>query len=157
MKRWRKVLVLALVLGLGLLIVWRIGQKNAEVAGQAAQRAARMKGPAVVTLAPVQIRDISSMFEGTGSVEAPLSVKIAPKLTGRIDYLVVHEGDRIHKGQVLVKIDSTEVEANVQQAMAALAEAQYRLAQAQMTENPTNVGVTSQVKQQKAGVTSAES
>lgn len=156
MNHWRRLLILVLLLALGLLIGWRVVQKNAEVAGQAAQRAAKMKGPAVVSLAPVQIRDISQTFEATGSVEAPLSVKIAPKLTGRIDYLTVQEGDRIRKGQVLVRIDATEVEANVQQAMAALAEAQYRLAQAKLTQNPTDVGVAAQVKQQKASVASAE-
>ncbi len=156
MKHWRRVLILALIAGLGLLIVWRIAQKSAEVAGQKAQRAARMNGPALVTLAAAQVRDISQTFEATGSVEAPLSVKIAPKITGRIDYLVVHEGDRIRKGQVLVRIDSTEVEANVQQAMANLAEAQYRLAQAQMTQNPTDVGIATQIRQQKASVTTAE-
>ncbi len=156
MKHWRRVLILALIAGLGLLIVWRITQKSAEVAGQKAQRAARMKGPALVTLAAAQVRDISQTFEATGSVEAPLSVKIAPKITGRIDYLVVHEGDRIRKGQVLVRIDSTEVEANVQQAMANLAEAQYRLAQAQMTQNPTDVGIATQIRQQKASVATAE-
>jgi HlyD family secretion protein len=154
MKRWRRVLIPALVLGA--LIVWRIGQKNAEVAGQAAQRAMRMKGPAIVALAPVQFRDITRSFEGTGSVEAPLSVKIAPKITGRIDFLTVHEGDRIRKGQVLVRIDSTEVEANVQQAMAALAEAQYKLAQARITQNPTDVGVSTQLRQQQAAMASAE-
>jgi HlyD family secretion protein len=56
---------------------------------------------------------------------------------------------------VIVRIDPTEVEAEVQQSRAALAEAQYRLAQAQLTENPTNVSINSQIRQQTAGVASA--
>jgi len=153
MRRWVRVLVPVLILGV--LIGWRIGQKRAEVAGQAQQRAARMKMPAVVSLAPVQIRDVVHTYEATGSVEAPLSVKIAPKITGRIVFLEVREGDRIRKGQVLVRIDSYEVEANVQQARAALAGNQYRLAQAQIGQNPADVAVNTQLRQQKAAVASA--
>jgi HlyD family secretion protein len=94
-------------------------------------------------------------FEATGSVEAPQNVKIAPKVSGRIDYLSLHEGDAVKKGQVLVRIDPSEVEGEVQQAQASLAEAQYRLAQAQLSQGPSDVAVSTQVRQQHASVTSA--
>lgn len=151
----RLAIVVPLVL-LTLLVFWRLAQKRADVAEQAAQRAARMKGPAVVSLSPVQIRDLVQTFDATGSVEAPLSVKIAPKITGRIEYLRVREGDRVRKGQVLVRIDASQVEAEVQQQRAALAEAQYRLAQAQMGQAPADVAVNTQIRQQRAAVASAE-
>ncbi len=154
MARW--VRVLAPVLVLAVLIVWRIDQKRTEDKAQADQRAMRMKAPAVVTLASAQVRDLASTFEATGSVEAPLSVKIAPKITGRIDYLEVREGDRVHKGQVLVRIDDSQVEASVQQAAAALAEAQYRLAQAKLGQNSADVSVDTQIRQQKAAKASAQ-
>jgi HlyD family secretion protein len=57
---------------------------------------------------------------------------------------------------VLVRIDPTQIEAQVQQAQASLAEAQYRLAQARITENPTNVSVATQVRQQEAALASAQ-
>jgi HlyD family secretion protein len=153
MKRWFGILIPFIVLGS--LIGWRLNQKRAENAAQASQQQARMKAiPSVVT-APVQLRDIIHTFEATGSVDAPLSVKIAPKVTGRIDYLEVHEGDHVRKGQVLVRIDPSEVEANVRQAQAAFAEAKYRLAQAQLGQNPNNVSIATQIRQQKAGVASA--
>ncbi len=152
----RRLRVILPVLFLGLLIVWRLGQNRAENADQSQQRAMKMKSAAVAALAEVEVRDLVSTFEATGSVEAPLSVKIAPKITGRIEMLNVQEGDRIKKGQVLVRIDSSEVEANVQQQMANVAEAQYRLAQAQMSQNPADVAVNTQIRQQKANVTSAK-
>ncbi len=83
-------------------------------------------------------------------------MKIAPKITGRIVFLNVREGDHITKGQVLVRIDSWEVEADVNQAMAAVAEARYHLAQAKTTQNPANVAVNTQIYQQKAGVESCQ-
>ena len=60
--------------------------------------------PASVVLAKVQRRDLVSAYEATGAIEAPLDVKISPKVTGRIEFLQVHEGDRVRKGQVLVKL-----------------------------------------------------
>ncbi|MEN6519733.1 MAG: efflux RND transporter periplasmic adaptor subunit [Armatimonadota bacterium] len=153
MKRWLSIVMPVFLLGS--LVTWRIAQKKAENASQSQQMGARMKGPVSVALGKVEIKDLSSTFDAMGSVEAPMSVKIAPKVTGRIDYLDVHEGDRVRKGQVLVKIDASDVEAQVQQAMAAVAEARYRLAQAQMTQNPTDVSINTQITQQGSALASA--
>ena len=154
MKRWLAVLLPIFVLTT--LIAWRINQKRTDAADQAQQRTSRTKAPARASFAVVEVRDIVHTYEATGSVEAPLSVKIAPKMTGRIEYLAVHEGDRVKRGQVLVRIDSSNVEAQVQQQMAAVAEAQYRLAQARLTQNPNDVSVQTQIRQQNAATTSAK-
>jgi RND family efflux transporter MFP subunit len=154
MKRWT--LVLLPVLVLGSLIGWRFVQKRADNLAQANMREMRKKAPQLVSTAAVTMRDIVHTFDATGTVESPQNVKIAAKVTGRVDYLVLREGDRVKKGQVLVRIDPRQVEAEVHQQMASLAEAQFRLAQAQMTQNSTNVGVNAQVRQQKAAVTSAQ-
>lgn len=154
MKRWTYVLIPIVILGS--LITWRLAQKRAETAAQTNMRAMRMKAPPLVTTATAGLRDIIHTFKATGTVESPQNVKIASKVTGRIEYLQVREGDRVKKGQVLVRIDPEQVEADVHQAMANLAEAQYRLAQAKITQNPTNVSVSTQIRQQKAGVSSAQ-
>lgn len=154
MKRWTYVLLPVLVLGS--LIGWRLVQKKTENLAQANIREMRKNAPLLVSTAPVMVRDIVHTFNATGTVESPQNVKIAPKVGGRVDYLALREGDRVRKGQVLVRIDPREVEAEVHQQMAALAEAQYRLAQAQITQNSTNVGVNAQVRQQKASVASAQ-
>lgn len=153
MKRWTYILIPVLVLGS--LIAWRIAGKQAENAAQAEMQQKKKNAPLLVDTASVCVRDVVHTFNATGTVESPQNVKIAPKVGGRVDYLAVHEGDRVRKGQVLVRIDPREVEAEVHQQMAALAEAQYRLAQAQINQNSTNVGVNAQVRQQKAGVASA--
>jgi len=153
MKRLYIVIPVAI---LAVLIGWRLSQKRAESANQGRQRAARMGAPAAVTVALARRQDVVRRFEYVGSVQAPLSVQIAPKVTGRIDYLQVREGDRVGRGQVLVRIDPSDVEAQVQQQQAALAQARYRLAEAQLTQNPTNVSVTSQISEQEAAVASAK-
>ena len=152
----KRLAIIILVLLLALLIVWRLNQKRVENADQGQQSSTKMRSAAVVSFASVEIRDLVSTFDATGSVEAPMSVKIAPKITGRIEMLNVQPGDIVKKGQVLARIDSSEVDANVQQQMANVAEVQYRLAQAQMAQNPADVGVNTQISQQRASVSSAE-
>ena len=144
------------VIIVGLLVGWRYSEKKKDAAAQVQQRAVRMSAPAVVTLAVAKVQDVVHTFEYVGSVQPPLSVQIAPKVTGRIDFLQVHEGDRVSKGQVLVRIDPSTVLAQVQQQKAALRGAQRRYAQAKDMQEPTNVSANTQIDQQKAVVASAE-
>jgi HlyD family secretion protein len=154
MRRFRNILIP--LLALGLLIGLRLGEKRSENLTQQKQREARLKAPPVVTVAAATSRVIAQVFQGTGSAQAPLSVNISPKVTGRIEFLQVHEGDPVKKGQVLVRIDKSQVEAQVREAKSALVEAQYRLAQAQTTQLPTDVSVNTQIQQQKAAVITAD-
>ncbi|MGC8864312.1 MAG: HlyD family secretion protein [Bacteroidales bacterium] len=68
-------------------------------------------------------------FEVQGEADAT-QVKVASKLTGRIDSIAVRKGDKVEKGQLLFIIHSPEVEAKLEQARAALeaAEAQNKKA-----------------------------
>jgi RND family efflux transporter MFP subunit len=154
MKRWFYVLIPVVVLA-GL-IIFRLAQKRAAFSAQVAQRAARMTAPMPVSVATARVDDIAQTFDSVGNVEAPLSVNIASKITGRIDFLHVREGDPVTSGQVLVRVNPDQVEAQVRQQQAAVAEARYRLAQAQLTQNPTDVSVATQVRQQEAALASAE-
>ena len=154
MKRWTYVLVPVLLLGS--LLGWRLVQKREENKAVAGMRQMRKNAPSLVSTEVATLRDIVRTFEATGTVESPQNVKIASKVSGRVDYLELREGDRVKKGQVLVRIDPRQIEAEVHRQSAALAEAQYRLAQAKINQNSTNVGVNAQIRQQKATLTSAE-
>jgi HlyD family secretion protein len=154
MKRLTYMLIPLVVLG-GL-IAFRLVQKRAEFTAQTAQRGARMKAPMAVTVATARIDDVAQTYDSVGDVEAPLAVNIAAKVTGRIDFLQVLEGDRVSKGEVLVRINPDQVEAQVRQQQAAVAEARYRLAQAQLTQNPTDVSVATQIREQEAALASAQ-
>lgn len=67
----------------------------------------------------------------TGTIEA-LQVDVSAKITGRITALLVDAGQAVTKGQVLARLDVTELEAGARRAEAALrtAEAQLRDLQA---------------------------
>ena len=154
MKRWISTLIL--LVALASVTAYRLVQKRSDLSARANERATRMKAPQAVSASIARLQDVTREFEGVGTVEAPLSVKIAAKVTGRIDYLKFHEGDRVSEGQVLVRINPSEAEANLRQQQAALAEARYRLSQAKITQNPNNVSVATQLRQQEAGVASAQ-
>ncbi|MBS1656226.1 MAG: HlyD family secretion protein [Bacteroidetes bacterium] len=70
-----------------------------------------------------------AIIEVQGEVDAT-QVKIASKLVGRVDQLLVHKGDSVRKGQLLYTLSSPEIDAKLEQANAALkgAEAQNQKA-----------------------------
>lgn len=154
MKKWLLILLPLIVL-VGL-IGWRFHQKGLEMADQTGQQSKRMNAPASVELVSAQVRDIINTFEATGNVESIQNVQISPKIIGRIEYLQVREGDHVKQGQVLARLDRTQLEADVRAQRANLAEAKYRLAQAQLTQTTTDSSVTTQIRQQKANVASTK-
>ena len=64
-----------------------------------------------------------SPLQGSGTVEAR-DTRVGSKVGGRIDQVLVREGDRVQPGQVLVTFDDRELRASLQQARAAAEKAQ---------------------------------
>ncbi len=153
MKRWMIVLIAAAV-ALVALIVWRVVRLNAQSAAQARQRPASATAPVMVEYAIAQVRDIINSYTSTGTVQTTRDIIITPRVTGRIIFLQVHEGDIVQQGQVLVRIDPTQIEAQVRQQRAALADAEHRLTQAQVTQHATDLALQAQVRDQQAEVAS---
>lgn len=152
MKRYLYILIpVALLVGL---IAWRLRTKTSEQAQQNKAAQARKNAPANVTVVAAQRQDLVQSYESIGNVESPFNVKLASKITGRIDYLQAREGDRVRAGQLLVRVDPSEILGQVAQGQATVAEAQQRLAQAQMTTNSTDVTIASQISQSRATVAS---
>ncbi len=69
----------------------------------------------------------------TGTVEAQIQTNIAFRSNGKIVRRFVEVGDRIAAGQVLAKIDPTELQADVDNAAAALDSAKALRQQAQLS------------------------
>lgn len=138
------------------LVGWRY-QSNRSAADSQAQQAGQRKGASPsVELAFAEPKTIVNAIEAVGSAESPNRVEISPKFSGRIEYLVVREGDSVSKGQVLVRIDPAEQQALVLQQQANLAEARSRLAQAQLGQIPNSTGIETTIDQRKADLASAK-
>lgn len=67
---------------------------------------------------------------GNGRIEA-VQVDIATKYAGRVKSVFAHEGDLVEKGQLLVQMDTLELDAALAQSQAHFAEAQQAIAQSE--------------------------
>lgn len=56
-------------------------------------------------------------LQGSGTIEAR-NIRVGSKVGGRIDKVLVREGDRVHAGQVLVTFDDKEMAAELEQSKA---------------------------------------
>ena len=105
------------------------------------QAAARRAGAAAgkvtalpVTTSPVVTAQLDSVLRVTGSVEPDHKAAVASKIGGKVVTVTVNEGERVTTGQVLVRLDQVDIQAQVSQARAAVqgAEAARGMAQARL-------------------------
>jgi len=91
----------------------------------------------------------SGALTASGFIEAE-ELDVAPELGGRVVELLADEGDDVEAGQVLVRLDGTLLDAQIEVAQAALDVAQAGLAQAQAGARPE------QIRQTEAALAQAE-
>ena len=75
----------------------------------------------------------SSLLTASGYIVPQRKASIASKGTGRLVYLGVEEGDKVKKGQVIARLESDDVNARLNQAMA-----QLDIAKAQLNQEEVN-------------------
>ncbi len=78
-------------------------------------------GQPKVEVVHVEKRDLAAQVYGNGTVEAKVVVNVASKITGRIVEVNADQGDVVKRGQVLAKLDLSELQAQNRQAEASLA------------------------------------
>jgi HlyD family secretion protein len=66
-------------------------------------------------------QDLTSVVSGTGQIKPKTYVNIGATSFGRITHLYVKEGDHVHKGDVLARVESVQPEATVDAQQAAIA------------------------------------
>jgi HlyD family secretion protein len=82
-----------------------------------------------VRLEEVARRDLVSTVTASGNIRARLAVDISADVMGRVIELNVEEGDDVTRGQVLLRIDPSQLEAAVSRAQASMSQAQAQVAQ----------------------------
>ncbi len=79
------------------------------------------------------LRDIRSTVTATGSVNAVKTVMVGTQVSGTIKEIFVDYNSQVKKGQLLAKLDSSSLEAQVEQARANIAFAQANLEKAEVS------------------------
>jgi HlyD family secretion protein len=158
-RKGSRLLFLLIAVGLvGLLgyrVYWFITKKQQPQQSEAP--------PIVVRAEPVELGTIRRDIRLTGDIEANTSVQVFPKCPGRLlplkkEYLekaralheqgaitetlvdkikTVEEGDSVEKGQIIAVVDHESIEAQVNQAKAALTTAEAQRTQAQVALSQT--------------------
>lgn len=106
-----------------------IGQK-AVVAGTA------VKGAVVET---VRSAAVPESLEAAGTVKARMSAVVSARIAGTVSVVRVREGDRVRKGELLVRLDAQENMATAAMASAGSDEAQRGLDEALARKKLTDV------------------
>jgi RND family efflux transporter MFP subunit len=111
-----------------------------------------------VEVAPVSLGTIAKEIKFTGSIEADTEVQVYPKITATIEEMQVDSGDSIEKGDVIVLLESEELQAQVAQAEAALEVVQARWTQMEVGARPEELAQAEDlVAKARANLKDAES
>lgn len=94
--------------------------------------------PREAEVAVVQKRALTQSVVATGRAATPARIELGSQITAIATEVSVREGDRVRRGQALVRLKSDDAQAAVEQARAALAEAQARARQLDVVAEPVS-------------------
>ncbi len=112
----RYIVYAILVIGLGALVTYRITKNKDTEASDKGVKGGAAKAPTVDAVV-VKIQDFSNKITVTGSIEANEQVQIRPEVQGLIKSIDFNEGTTVSRGQRLIKIDDSELRAQLAQAV----------------------------------------
>ncbi|BAY12306.1 efflux RND transporter periplasmic adaptor subunit [Calothrix sp. NIES-2098] len=88
---------------------------------------------------PVETQNVTLRITASGKVVPVQSVNISPKNPGVLGQLYVEQGDRVQQGQIIARMDVGEIEAQILQYKANIAQAQAQLDQARAGNRPQEI------------------
>ncbi|PSB05750.1 efflux transporter periplasmic adaptor subunit [filamentous cyanobacterium Phorm 46] len=90
------------------------------------------KVDAIATMTvPVEAQNLTVRITSSGTVQPVQRVNLSPKGSGRIAELFVEQGDKVQAGQIVARMESRDVEAQLAQAKAREASVRAKLAKIQ--------------------------
>ena len=135
MTSWRKLLALAVVLGAAAAAVYFLGYLPRERTTKRLDAAAAVRriAPPLVNAAVVKRAASSIQLMLPGNITPITEAYIYARAAGYLKQRYVDIGDRVQTGQKLADIEAPDLDQQVSQSRAALAQAQGQLGQAQAT------------------------
>ncbi|MFM7613514.1 MAG: HlyD family secretion protein [Synechococcales cyanobacterium] len=106
----------------------------------------------------VSLTNLTVRIVANGIVRPIEIVNLSPKNAGRLAALNVEQGDRVQKGQVIARMESRDLEAQLMQAKAIVAQTQAQFAQLQNGTRPEElIQAQASVRQGEAQVDQSKS
>lgn len=80
-----------------------------------------------LAVAPVQYREVAQTYSADGLVEATRQSTVSAQTSGRVKEILFDVGDRVNKGQVMLRIDEREAVQTLAVSQAQVLQAQANL------------------------------
>jgi membrane fusion protein (multidrug efflux system) len=109
------VIYFLLTIGIGAFIIYRIVE-NKSVGSNNGNSANRPSAAMQVSGFVLKPRNFTNMLSVSGTLEANEEVDIQAEISGVVQGIYFDEGSTVSKGQVLLKVDDTELRAQLSQA-----------------------------------------
>ena len=125
--------VLAVAGGVGVGVALRLAGKGADGGGPGGQKApvALEFGPDDLT--HIEMKPIARWLPVSGALQPVNQATVKAKVSGDVRHIAVREGEAVRAGQVLVRIDTADLEARLVERIGALESAKAQLALAEKT------------------------
>ena len=105
-------------------ILWGCGSKDSHPPKSPSNPSTAISEERKVEVTEVIPRSISYTVSAVGSLKTLEDVTISPKRAGIIEKILVKEGDRVKKGQILVQLDDVDARLQVEMSEARVKEAE---------------------------------
>ncbi|MFC2020486.1 efflux RND transporter periplasmic adaptor subunit [Chloroflexota bacterium] len=138
MKKWR--IIAGLLLSLGL-----VGSTACDSIGGGEEKNTQQ-------LVEVMRGDLALTVSGSGNIEVSDDVELTFGIAGRLDEILVEEGDEVSEGEVLARLETDALELALAQAEVAYTQAEVAILEADVAVTQAELAITTA----EAAVTQAE-
>lgn len=144
-KRWLKPVagLLILVVAGGIWMAVRPASSSAAPTGAKAAKTADILELAAGDIAAIEARELRVMLPVSGALTAQSQATVKSKVAAEVRETLVPEGIKVVRGQVIVRLDTADLQARLSTAQAAQEEAKARLALARKNHD-SNVALLKQ-------------
>jgi membrane fusion protein (multidrug efflux system) len=116
-KVWVGLAVAGAVVLVGAASYWA-GTQNAPASAVAKAAAPKGPPPTAVEAARVAVVKLPNVITAVGSLRSDETVIVRPEIAGRISRIAFREGERVTRGQALIKLDDSVQRADLERARA---------------------------------------
>ena len=95
----------------------------------------------VAAASPDSANEPESILNATGYIVAAHKIEVASKVVGRVAWIGVDKGDRVKQGDVIVRLEDDEYQAQLQQARGQLANLEAKLKELLNGSRPEEIAV----------------
>lgn len=156
-RRYGLILIIAIILVFGFIIARGRSRQAAKTpAAGSTTTVIKESPPTPVTAAKVSLGTVTDTVEVSGDIAALTQVSLASKITGRVVAVNAREGDRVQQGQLLVALDTGDLDSQLRNAQDALSAAVAKANSANVSARWQQNNATLGIKNAQEALRSAE-